>query len=197
MTSETHFIGFKTPKDFLNALIGSRNTYKMLNILLTSILFGTIFTLAEEWLWSPMWTLLLFTVVCFLDFILAVTYSLLKGEGFKTSKALKFGVTLLALWTMLSIAHLLPKLVVAMEVEFLEPIIFTHFSKGLYFFLFFVKLASALKHASRLKILPKWAVAFFVRFIDRHKDAITAHVDGLDATSPGEKSKANGINKEA
>lgn len=182
-----NILGYTSPKDLLNTLFGSFKHYKMTTLLpiatATALLLQVPFI--EQYVWKPFWTLVLLTAVLAIDFVLAVTSAKHKGESFKTEKATKFIVSLLAYWFTLAIAYNMAPLMAAMDVG--GDAVWAYFAKAYFFFVFFLNLASAMRHMSDLGYLPKKVAAFFIKYIDTHKGRLIAPKQDTKDDSKGEQ----------
>lgn len=168
-------LGYSSPADFARSLWGSLKHYKMHTVLPLAFSFALLMQvpLIEQWIWKPAWTLVLLTGVLLLDFILAVTSAkVIKGESFKTDKATKFVVSVLAYWITLALAYNMEPLVTAFNIGGDE--LFAYFGKAYFFFILFLNVASAMRHMSDLGYLPKAVAAFFIKYIDTHKGRLLA-----------------------
>jgi len=183
-----NILGYSSPKDFFRTLFGSLKHYKMTTLVPFAFAFAVILQVPfiEAWIWKPFWTLVLLSCILLLDFVLAVTSAKGQGESFKTEKATKFAVSLLAYWLTLAIAYNMAPLMAAMEVGGDE--VWSYFAKAYFFFIFFLNLASAMRHMSDLGYLPKKVAAFFIKYIDAHKGRLlSAPSKKKDVDSSGEQ----------
>jgi hypothetical protein len=71
--------------------------------------FLSVVSFVEQWIWSPLWSLLFFTVILSVDFLLSVIVDF-KKEGLNTAKGIKFLMSVVVAWVVLGVAHNLSKL---------------------------------------------------------------------------------------
>lgn len=168
-------LGYTSPADFFRSLWGSLKHYKMHTVLPLAFSFALLLQVPfiEQWIWKPAWTLVMFTCVLIADFVLAVTSAkVIKKESFKTDKATKFVVSVLAYWFTIALAYNMEPLVVAFGIG--GDAAFAYFGKAYFFFVFFLNVASAMRHMSDLGYLPKSVASFFIKYIDTHKGRLLA-----------------------
>jgi hypothetical protein len=159
-------------KTILNCMFKYKqvNLSKLLNYTTGMTLVLLFVPFLEKWIWSPFWTLIIFMMVVILDFITAVACSW-NEKKFVTSKAIKVPFTLVAYFILFAILHSLEKVVGAFEMHnILNPEAFRFLAISTYFLCFAINLLSALKHMSKLGLVPKAVEKYISRFIDVHKN---------------------------
>jgi phage-related holin len=143
---------------------------KLLNYTTAMTLILLFVPFLEKWVWSPFWTLIIFMLVVLLDFITAVAASW-NEKKFVTSKAIKVPFTLVAYFILFAILHSLGKIVEAFEMNnILNPVAFKFLAISTYFLCFAINLLSALKHMSKLGLIPHAVERYISKFIDVHKN---------------------------
>ena len=171
-----NILGFESPKSLLQAIVGSRKTYYMNTLLLVSFLIAALNTLLlqvefiEDWIWKPASGLVVLFVVLLVDFVLAVYSSVSKKEGFETSKATKFGVSVVFYFAILGIAFNIGHL--SRETGGLPTSasqLFDGLAIWIYWFFIAVNFASILKHGASVGLIPPKMAAMVVKYIDIHK----------------------------
>lgn len=181
-----HILGFKSFEDYFKTIFGDPRKVNLKIIIIMTAVLGFLTTFIEQWIWSPIWTLVLLTIIVCLDFVAAVSNNLNK-EGFITEKAIKLPFVLLSYWCFLAIAYNLPALNRDLGIDGIGPEVFNIFSKSLYWLCLLINLQSLLRHSSALGLLPKPIANFFLRWIDQHKTRLQSESeDSLvkkDATS--------------
>lgn len=192
-----HFLGFISLHGFLTGVFGDLKQYKMNHILPLVILGTSFISFIEQWIWTPAWSLLLFSVVYILDFFAAVAVSIKKRrkieedehkhplldddaffkdirEGISTRKALRAGLSLMASLIVIAIIFNLEKLI--------EPLgdssmtIFSTIAIGFFVYWVLINIVSTLKHLSILGVVPKGMVDFFIKYVDTHKNIISKKI---------------------
>lgn len=166
-----HLLGFYSLGDYFKTLFGDPQKTNLKLVAIMTLVLGFVTSFIEQWVWSPLWTLLLLTIVICLDFIAAVAKNLDK-EGFITNKAIKLPFVLLSYWVFLAIAYNLPALNKELGIEGIGHDVFNIFSKSFYWLCLIINLQSLLHHASSLGLLPKPIANFVLKWIDRHKVVI-------------------------
>jgi hypothetical protein len=178
MNYQTHSLGFSSTQDFFKAVFGSPKKTNMKNLILLSIFITLgIVPFIENWIWSPFWSLMLFTAVFTLDFVAAIFVAMQKKddlvvEGFKTHKGLRFILSLGAAWVILAFAFNLQKLNAEWGEDLLSSKVLNTFAIVMYLMWLLLNIASAVKHLSKLGLIPKPVAKFFIKYVDTHKNLI-------------------------
>lgn len=172
-----NFLGFTSPHDFFAGIFTDIKKYQYMNIFaFASFLSLFIVFFIEQWVWSPIWSLMIFTAVFTVDFILAVMVSVKKvdvGGGFQTNKAVRFILSLLVSWCILGIAHNMSALNAEFGAGMVESKVFSMFATVIYMSWLLFNFMSVIRHASVLGFVPKPIAAFFIKYIDAHKNIIS------------------------
>jgi hypothetical protein len=197
-TNNNNLLGFTSIKDVFTAVFTDFKKYNMNTLLLFGFLSLFIVTLLETWLWSPLWSLAIFSAVFFIDFILAVMAAVKTpatvGGGFQTNKAVRFIVSLVFAWCVLGLLHNLPKLNDEFAAGVIDSSAFEKLATAAFLFWLFFNFLSAIRHASKLGFLPKPVAAFFIKYIDAHKNMVSRGADPTagDAENKGDSNDKSG-----
>jgi hypothetical protein len=187
-THDNHILGFKSFEDLLQQLFKYDQVKigKLLNLATFMTLLLFFVPILEQYVWTPFWTLGLFYLVLTLDFITAIFASW--GEKkFVTSKAMRFMVSAPAYFILFAILHLLGKVVAAFEMgDVLNPVAFRFLAITTFFLCLTINLLSALKHMSKLGLIPPAVAKFITKFIDVHKNKLETISDngGVPTEAP-------------
>lgn len=166
-----HYFGFTSVKQYLISLFGNPETYNVKTLLLSVFGLGTVSTFLEQYIWSPLGTLMFLTSIIVCDFAAAVACNA-KIEGFMTKKAARLPLVVLSYWVILAIAFNLSRINASLGVKEIPDEVFSFFSKSLYWFCLYVNVVSLLKHLTILKLLPKPITDFFTKWVDTHKNRL-------------------------
>lgn len=174
-------LGFTDGYDLLRSMFKYHqiNISKILNLayIMTLILLFTPFL--EKYIWSPFWTILFFYAVIMLDFVTAVAASW-EEKKFVTQKAIKVPVVIIAYTMLFVILHSMSKVVEAFNlVSVLNPDAFRYLAITTYFLCLFINFLSAIKHMSKLGLIPTAVSKYIERFIDVHKNKMNNDVDDI------------------
>lgn len=190
-----HFLGFISYKDFVISIFGNPKLYKMNHILPLTLICTSFVAFFEQWIWSPAWSLIPFSIAFFVDFFAAIAVSMKTKrkleekdhkhpllddegffedlrEGFSTMKAMRAMVSWMAIMTILVLLFQLEKIIESSNSSELF-FVFSKMSILFYFYCFLMNLISIAKHFSTLGILRKDAASFFIKYIDTHKNIIS------------------------
>ena len=189
--AEKTLLGFTDGYDLLRTMFKYHqiNISKILNLayIMTLVLLFTPFL--EKYIWSPFWTLLFFYAVIMLDFVTAVASSW-EERKFVTQKAIKVPVVIMAYTMLFLVLHSMSRVVEAFNlVSVLNPDAFRYLAITTYFLCVFINFLSALKHMSKLGLIPKAVSKYIERFIDVHKNKMNNDVDDIHKPK---KSEQNG-----
>ena len=184
-------LGFTDGYDLLRSMFKYHqiNISKILNLayIMTLILLFTPFL--ERYIWSPFWTILFFYAVILLDFITAVAASW-DEKKFVTQKAIKVPVVIMAYTMLFIVLHSMSRVVEAFNlVSVLNPDAFRYLAITTYFLCFFINFLSAIKHMSKLGLIPNAVSKYIEKFIDVHKNKMDKGVD--DMNKPDEEKIKN------
>ncbi len=155
------------------------NKTKILNLayIMTLILLFTPFL--EKYIWSPFWTILFFYAVIMLDFVTAVAASW-DEKKFVTQKAIKVPVVVMAYTMLFIVLHSMSRVVEAFNlVSVLNPDAFRYLAITTYFLCLFINFLSAIKHMSKLGLIPTVVSKYIEKFIDVHKNKMNSDVDDI------------------
>lgn len=133
--------------------------------------FLSVVSFVEQWIWSPLWSLLFFTVILSVDFLLSVIVDF-KKEGLNTAKGIKFLMSVVVAWVVLGVAHNLSKLNIEFGTKAINSSIFDGFSTVIYMAWLLFNLASIIRHASILGYMPKPIATFFLKYINTKIEAV-------------------------
>ena len=136
----------------------------VLTVLLSLVSF------VEQWIWSPLWSLLGFTFILLVDFIL----SIIIDGAFNTKKGVKFVMSVVVAWVILGVAHNLPRLNAEFGAGMVDAKVFALFGTVIYLVWLLFNLLSIVKKSALLGLIPKPIAAFLIRYIDKHKNIIEA-----------------------
>ena len=136
----------------------------ILTILLSLVSF------VEQWIWSPLWSLLGFTFILLVDFIL----SIIIDGSFNTKKGIKFVMSVVVAWVILGVAHNLPRLNAEFGAGMVDAKVFALFGTVIYIVWLLFNLLSIVKKSALLGLIPKPIAVFLIKYIDKHKNIIEA-----------------------
>jgi len=174
-------LGFTDGYDLLRTMFKYHqiNLTKILNLayIMTLILLFTPFL--EKYIWSPFWTILFFYAVIMLDFVTAVAASW-DEKKFVTQKAIKVPVVVMAYTMLFIVLHSMSRVVEAFNlVSVLNPDAFRYLAITTYFLCLFINFLSAIKHMSKLGLIPTVVSKYIEKFIDVHKNKMNSDVDDI------------------
>ena len=179
--TEKTLLGFTDGYDLLRTMFKYHqiNISKILNLayVMTLVLLFTPFL--EKYIWSPFWTILFFYAVIMLDFVTAVAASW-DEKKFVTQKAIKVPVVVMAYTMLFIVLHSMSRVVEAFNlVSVLNPDAFRYLAITTYFLCLFINFLSAIKHMSKLGLIPTVVSKYIERFIDVHKNKMNSDVDDI------------------
>ena len=179
--TEKTLLGFTDGYDLLRTMFKYHqiNISKILNLayVMTLVLLFTPFL--EKYIWSPFWTILFFYAVIMLDFVTAVAASW-DEKKFVTQKAIKVPVVVMAYTMLFIVLHSMSRVVEAFNlVSVLNPDSFRYLAITTYFLCLFINFLSAIKHMSKLGLIPTVVSKYIERFIDVHKNKMNSDVDDI------------------
>lgn len=170
----SNFLGFTSFGDLLAAVFANTKHYKKMNILCLSLILSLFaVTFIENWVWAPFWSLMIFTAVFVLDFILAIFVAKKSGDSFQTNKAVRFVLSLTVAWLILAVMHNLGRMSMEMGDGIVNERLFSTFATVCFFLWLLFNFASVIRHASALKLIPAPMAKFFIKQIDAYKGAIS------------------------
>jgi hypothetical protein len=136
---------------------------------------GGLVIAMENWLWSPLWSLVFLFIVVVFDMITAIDLQIKLGDTFRTSKVLKTVVDFLFLLGFLGILHSMPKVNAIFGAPQADPFL-KLFPPAIYIYVLLNQLASAAKNAALAGRLKPPVSDFVIKYIDRHKDFMVANM---------------------
>lgn len=142
----------------------------------------SIVTFVEQWVWSPLWSLMGFTIILLVDFILSI---IIEG-AFNTKKGVKFVMSVVVAWVILGVAHNLPRLNAEFGEGIIDAKVFSLFGTAVYLVWLLFNLLSIVKKSALLGLIPKPIASFLIRYIDRHKNIIEQAQSKIDTNEQPE-----------
>lgn len=156
--------------NILNQVLGLKSKLAMILSGSMSVLCFFI-DFVTEWIFSPMWALILFWVLILFDFISALSVAYKRGDTFRSNKALKSVKVIVVYTFILGMFHNIPRI----NDEFGIPeadFIIDKFPGALYIYIFCIVLMSFIKNVVILGLFKGKAANFIYKYIDAYKNTV-------------------------
>lgn len=168
-----HIMGFKSIKELWLTITGLQFKVLALVNLLLSAEFA-LFSLTgflEQWLWSPLYSLIIYLIVLTADFISGIFVGMkVRNEGFLTQKGQRLPVILVCHLILLGVFFNLGKINDDLGVKGVDDVVFNGIARAFYFYVITINLTSFIKNLVMLGYVKGAVADFFTKYIDKQKN---------------------------
>lgn len=180
MSFHKHIFGFQSVDEFITTLTGVKYKAPAVFNLLLSIevsMLSLLVAWIENWVWSPMYTLVFYAIVLSADFLSGIMVGVkVRHEGFLTQKAQRLPIILACHLVLLGLLYNAERINTDIGFADINPIFFSGIARGFYFYTIGVNLVSFVKNLVMLGYVKGAVAQFFEKNIDTQKNVTDGKV---------------------